>query len=384
MKNVPLITEHDTWVSLDPIIGCPASCAYCYLQPLDLVSRRPQVRMTPKELINKCIERFGVDGPRWGGPSKLPLPICIGNYTDMMMTPESIEYLIYYLALHADRFPEHPLCVVTKAKLKKNTLLKLDRVGHPVLVFLSQSFIKAKKELLKLEAGPTTRPSDTVNNARLLSGTNNLLPLHFWRPLSVHTVPNLDNAKGQLSILQKAGILASVAIGLKCGTKLVNNIKYLKNLYKGVDLPQSGQYLDRDLENRILKAGSELKYPVYRHTSCAIAFALRQHEALGTWRYPMRVTKCDPCSCPASQRALCDSIRFREIVPSEQILSRIASDLDLPRNLISWNSESGKIKIDAIVRQDILLKWMHLSGRIVCSTKIDQTLAWTGDFINEG
>ena len=304
MTAVPLIAEHDTWISLDPIIGCPASCSYCYLQPLGLTSRKPQARVTPKELLDKLVQRFGKDGPRWGGPAKLPLPMCIGNYTDQMMHSDNIEFLTRYLELHATQFPEHPLCVVTKARLKRSSLVELDRVRHPVLVFLSQSFIMDDTEFRKLEIGPTSRSVETAENARLLSETENLIPLHFWRPLSNRIVPDLETAKRQLRKLQKAGVRASVAIGLKCGSTLRENAKRLKNLYEGIEIPESGEYLDPIVENRALRAGAELGHPVYRHTSCAIAFVLKQQEALGTWRYPMRETKCEPCSCIDSQALL--------------------------------------------------------------------------------
>jgi DNA repair photolyase len=194
MPIVPLIAEHDTWISLDPIIGCPASCEYCYLHAFELTTHRPEIRIAPEALIARLRARFGERGPRWAGNTDLPMPMCIGNYTDQLMTRAGVEFLSAYLPLHAENFPNHPLCVVTKARLRPKDIEVLDRVGHRVLVFLSQSFIQSVAAVSGLERGPISKPSDTVENAGLLAQSRNLIPLHFWRPLSPTALPDLETA----------------------------------------------------------------------------------------------------------------------------------------------------------------------------------------------
>ena len=131
--GVPLIAEHDTWISLDPLVGCPADCTYCYLGPLKLRGKRPTVRVRPQELIIELKRYLDYRQGTWGLPGLRPVPICIGNYTDMFMTRDGVQYLQEYLPLHAEAFPDHPLCMITKARLNECDVAPLDQVGHPIL-----------------------------------------------------------------------------------------------------------------------------------------------------------------------------------------------------------------------------------------------------------
>ena len=109
----------------------------------------------------------------------VPLPFCIGNYTDQLMTLTGIKSLCEYLPLDRLNFTDHPLGVVTKAKLRRDDIKELDREGQRLLIFLSQSFASEAGFGRPIERGPTSRPADTVKNASLIADTNNWVPLHF-------------------------------------------------------------------------------------------------------------------------------------------------------------------------------------------------------------
>ncbi len=378
--ELPLIAEHDTWISVDPLLGCPASCAYCYLQPLGLTSRPPVVRATAEELIAGLLNRFGKQGPRWGGREALALPICMGNYTDQFMTSRGIEYLKTYLRLHARTFPDHPLCVVTKARLKGEDLAELDAVGHCVLVFLSQSFAR-DTGLDRLERGPISKPKVTLENIRLLARTSNLVPLHFWRPITSRALPDTDTACRQLEPIQRAGAVASIAIGLKCGPFLQPPNQQVRELLGGDVLPPGSQFLPPEVEHRALEAGRRLGHPVYRHTSCAVALATGCREALGTWRVPLRCHKCEPCPCPVSQRQRCDAARTSDEPPSSDLLAEIARQASIDRNGVEWSPDSHEIVVSTELDQETHTHLTHLTGFPVSAPNVRLSLAWSGDII---
>src|SRR5687768_6686868 len=91
---VPLVAEHDSWITVDPILGCPADCAYCYLGPLGLRAARPEMRATP-EMVVAAVEdhlygrRAGVIDPAYD-----KTPLCVGNYTDMVLTRPNRDALV--------------------------------------------------------------------------------------------------------------------------------------------------------------------------------------------------------------------------------------------------------------------------------------------------
>ena len=182
-NKIPIICEHDSWLSLDPLFGCPSRCDYCYLNNLQATNfTEPVERVSPKQLAEDLLAWIAQRGvPTWGGSVSppLPLPFCIGNYTDQLMTLTGIKSLCEYLPLHRLNFTDHPLCVVTKAKLRRDDIKELDREGQRLLIFLSQSFASEAGFGRPIERGPTSRPADTVKNASLIADTNNLVPLHF-------------------------------------------------------------------------------------------------------------------------------------------------------------------------------------------------------------
>ena len=184
--------------------------------PLGLTASRGAIRAEPAGLIQALKRWFDARGSMtWGGAQALPIPVCVGNYTDMLMTPERVQHLTTYLALHTRAFPTTPVCVVTKARLSREAVEALDSVNHRIVVFLSQSFMSDSG--WQLERGPVADSKATIANAHLLGRSRNLIGVHFWRPVADRTVPDLATAVAGLTMLLDAGTVASVVIGLKCG-----------------------------------------------------------------------------------------------------------------------------------------------------------------------
>jgi len=375
---VPVVSQHDTWVSIDPILGCPASCSYCYLHSQGLTGHRPRVRVDPTQVLKMLEHHFQSGAPRMWGGGAWSIPVCIGNYTDMFISKEGRNYLLDYLKLHAEHFPDHPLVVITKSRLESRSLEQMDDIGHPVLVFLSQSFAKASN-LSEIERGAIATPADTTQNAELINRTQNLHAIHFWRPITSRVIPTVDLACRFLEPLQRAGMLASVAIGLKGGTFLEARTEDNQALLGNEVLPSSGEYIPSQLEELVLETGHRLDHPVYRHTSCAVALVMERHEALGTWRRNMRKELCEPCFCPDHQRARCDQARTVDSPPSEEILSDIRKRLMLSEDQVFWDSTTQVIRVKSVLNQEIHTRLTHLTGFRVLPNAIRQTRAWIGN-----
>ena len=139
-------------------------------------------------------------------------PICFGNYTDAFMSADNIDYFREYAKLHAESFPSYPLCVVTKARLKADDLNFLDQLHHPIIIFLSQSFLKLPG-MQHAERGPTSWPADTLINIRLISEMHNIKAVHFLRPATRRGIPSLPAALEVLRQVRDAGCLATVSVG---------------------------------------------------------------------------------------------------------------------------------------------------------------------------
>jgi hypothetical protein len=234
--------------------------------------------------------------------------------------------------------PQHPLCVVTKARLRERDLRELDAVGQKVLLFLSQSF--APQGAGAIEQGPVAAPEDTVANMRLAAMCANVYPIHFWRPVSRRTVPDRATAQHQLSLVRDAGARASVLVGMKVGPGVLSeDLAYLNRVLEIDPAAVSGEYLDPEVVAFAMDAARALRYPPYRHTSCAVALMLRQVEALRTWALPQRASRCAPCSCPASQRARCDDDVTP--IPSAAVLEWVARRAAVAESSVRWLANEG-------------------------------------------
>ena len=373
--NIPLISHHDSWISIDPILGCPAACSYCYLQPLGLTGSKPEIRISPIDMCMKLRELFNMEETSgvWG-TYQWEIPICIGNYTDMCMSDLGRNYLVEYLKLHSPILKPHPLVIVTKGKLSKGFIQKLDSFGHPVLFFLSQSFASLK--IPDIEKGGISSPTHTLQNIELIGATKNIKALHFWRPLTTETIPDENFLTQYIRQMKAAGSLASVAIGLKGGTFLKTMELKNKSLVENENLPLGGEFFPPDLENYVLNFGFELDYPIYRQTSCAIAMAMNKIEALGTWRARTRIEKCEPCFCPGSQRIKCDYAFINDKIPSRDFLLTLSASLGGIK--VSWDPVREGIRIETILDQDVHTKLTHLTGHLIIPLEIKKKRAWIG------
>jgi len=382
--SVPLVSEHDTWISVDPIIGCLANCTYCYLGPLGLRGLRPSARKSPAQLEAEVGKYLGERGAGESHERLKGTPICFGNYTDAFMSAGNIDYFKQYAKLHAESFSSHPLCVVTKARLRVDDLSFLDQLQHPMIIFLSQSFLK-RPGMRNPERGPTSWPEDMLRNIRLIAETRNIKAIHFLRPATRRGIPSLSRAREVLGQVRDAGCLATVSVGLKVGPGIELNDDELLELL-GEDneaVPGSSEIFPEDVREHLLRAAEILRYPLYFHTSCAIALATGRAESLGTWRDPVRKTRCEPCQCPASQRSRCDAAREQPVVPSAAAVTWLGPRFELPEGSLRWSETESAFRLERPVRQYTFNLLVHALPYRVVGESVQADEAWLGPFAED-
>jgi DNA repair photolyase len=382
--HVPLISEHDTWISVDPIIGCPANCKYCYLGPLGLRARKPIVRVEPHALVRALEDYLHAvsRGDRYGRLSRTP--ICFGNYTDTFMSGVGLSYFREYAKLHAARLGSHPLCVVTKARLSASDLALLDELGQTIAVFLSQSFLNQPGQP-HVEVGPTSSPEDTIRNLSLFSGLQHVVPVHFLRPVTRRTVPDVAGAVRILSAVRSAGAIATVAVGLKLGPGVELSSQDIAAITGDSDpaVTSVPEFFPRGARLDLLRAARIVDYPLYFNTSCAVALVTKEAERLGTWRPPMRWSRCDPCNCPGPQRSRCDARRTVQVIPSDAEIGNLASQYGLPENSLAWIESESTIRLNCTVGQYTFNRLVHALPYRIVGRGVEPQEAWVGSFARE-
>jgi DNA repair photolyase len=329
------ISYHDTWISIDPIEGCPYQCVYCVLRHANKTSVRPEVLMAPDEcarqLLNFPLFTFG------------RTPLAIGNETDMMH-PFNQEYLIDLLRALQSASVSNPISLITKTPLTDKILERIRSIkGLRIVFFLSYSGL-----------GPTYEPN--FADQRLRENFHRVrahgFPLiHYWRPL----LPNNTSPSQIRNMLSFVSSIAdaSVIVGLKLHPEL-NDILTRDAPISIPDhlMDVHGEWLEPQIVEEIHLEANHLcpDYPLYRHASCALASILARPNHTATI---YREDICPPSHCLAAQRAIC---RGAQVMPSDTEVAEAFSKLG---RIPHFERLPDRVVVDEVVSQEEFSYLLH-------------------------
>lgn len=378
--HVPIIAEHDTWISVDPVVGCPANCAYCYLGPIGLKARRPEQRVSPGRAVEMLCEYLEKTRGNMGSAMD-STPVCLGNYTDMLLDADNRDYLRVFASELARARLARPLVVVTKGSLPRALAEDLDDLNIPIVIFCSQSFHRSTLAL-RTEKGPVLTPEQTFRLGTSCRDMENITLVHFWRPIVQKSVPSADWAIETVQKLKDSGYCCSVAIGLSAGAGIAQRELIRTGLLAGPS-ETCDEMWDDEVWKDINSAAATVGYPVYRSTSCAIALATGKAEALGVWDDRRGAAEqCLPCNCPTAQRAICQVQTLQPVALGEP-LAWIAGQLGQDRSRLEV-LPGRRVRADGEVRQSMISLVLHKYQIELLPESISAERAWLGRFGREG
>ncbi|MFE2192817.1 hypothetical protein ACFXAQ_18595 [Streptomyces olivaceus] len=379
-QHVPIIAEHDTWISVDPIIGCPANCAYCYLGPIGLKARKPEPRVSPGEAVDMLC-RYLAETRGDMDATRDFTPVCLGNYTDMLLAPENVTYLRSFARELAHARVNRPLVVVSKGHMPRSLVEDLGSLDIDMILFSSQSFHRTTLDV-RTEKGPVLAPEQTFRAARSCRDSENITMVHYWRPITRKCVPSADWALRTVQALKGAGYRCSVAIGLSLGAGIDQQELIGTGLLSGPS-DTCDELWDDAVWEDINSAAAAVDYPVYRSTSCAIALATGRGEALGVWDDRRGAAKqCLPCNCPPAQRSACRVLTL-DAPPSRRSLEWIADRLGQDVSDLSV-LPGRRVRVAGEVQQSMISLTLHKYQIELLPTSISAERAWLGRFGREG
>jgi DNA repair photolyase len=297
------IAYHDTWLSIDPIVGCQLNCQYCYMQIVKWTGVK-----TPQHLysIPQIVEML-LDHKYFVAHQSV---LCFGNQTDIFL-PSNIPFALEFLRALETRKLKNPVALITKKLIPENFVQEISRLEYvrPIF-FLSYSGLPPE-----VEKG--VNPAENQVNFQLLSKYR-LRVIHFWRPLL--KVNGTDKILREVLDFVAQYAMASVYTGLRLNPQL--NAIYQENSF--LKVPQNlagqyGEYIPPDVEKRlrILAKQKYPDYPLYKHSSCAVSLALSMPDYTGTVYID---SICKGSECPAWKRKVCERSRG---IPSEEVVRRL-------------------------------------------------------------
>jgi len=357
--NHNLIAYHDSWISLDAIIGCPYNCQYCLLRLFGLTQKVPQKLFSPEESVNKLISHL------YFIPDKTV--ICLGNRTDSFLK-DNIDFTLRVLLEFEKHSLRNPICIATKSQIPPKFIKNAKTLKYPkLIIFLSYSGLANYLE-------PGIDFSSLRRNFAVLA-EENISIVHFWRPLIPSNTSELQ-MHDMLAFVSKYA-KASVITGLKYGPesrKIFNNHPELRIPDDNI-LPLYGDWLPPTIEEKLWKIAKThfSGYPIFKHTSCAVSYILHKPDYNATI---YRDDICKVSTCPNSQRRICESAVFKPTIQQVSILLKHLG-LDLPFGI----SEHKIIIRGEISQEDYMFLLHNLNYPI--KAKVKFTNVWHGSIFKE-
>jgi DNA repair photolyase len=328
------LAYHDSWLSVDPIVGCRLDCQYCYMQSTRWTATKPEILYIVSEMVEMLIahRHFVRD----------ETILCFGNQTDPFL-PDNVDYTLKFFEALEQRGFNNPLVVVTKKRIPRHFL---DRACQ--LKYVRPIFILSYSGLPKsIERG--VNPKENQENFKTLSQLG-LCVTHFWRPLIAEN--------GSVEILEEVlelvaqYAMASVYTGLKLNPHFY--FTYAKNSH--LRLPeeldgQYGDYIPEGVEERLrtLASAKYPNYPMYMHTSCAVSYVLSIPDYTATLYHPV----CKASNCPMWKRRICEGARSS---PTRQQTQTLLSHLGLEN---SFTISDHVIEISGEINQEDYAFLLH-------------------------
>jgi DNA repair photolyase len=369
-----------SFVTLDPIQGCPYDCVYCLWRPYGLTNVRPsQPLCSAKELYSRLgaylsEHRFG--------ELKATIPIAIGNVTDMCATADNRRYLLEVLESHSRFFPKRPFVIQTKAVLTDAFMSDLDSFAVPIVLMISAVFFPSWR---RFESG-TPSPLKRLANFERASKTQHVMGVHFWRPVTAIDLDSVESIREQVRLLKQSGSQVSVLAGLMLTQQVAESLRSdstnpMHDYYKAYSSLAVKQMLIPDLYEQVLEIAQAEGYPVYyRQTSCAISYLLKQPDYFSSFRFLYR-DRCMKSYCPQPQRDICSSYLRAHAHPSTDVLIEIANWLGLMPDKVTYSEEVEAIFVDATLPQGNQNFLSHKTGYLVRGRLVLSNSQWEGTHV---
>jgi DNA repair photolyase len=299
-------------LSLNHIIGCPLDCGYCVRHFWgNFEVKVPHLLCSTDEAIAQLVDYHAFQ------PHITPIQL-FNKATDPFLPGVKPHLFQVLRALDGRGYTNHVL-IITRFKVTEQDMAMLEALQHlrVTLLFTYSGITDARIE-------PIAKSETTITSIRTAATHKQRTGVVlYWRPI----VPGWNDAPDTLAGVLDVGrdVDAIVFTGYYHKPE---NADYLREL--GVDVPYADDYARRkvmphDLDRRVITAWREsgISTPLFRKTSCGVAYAHDAPDYNGHWGVP---ELCD--ICPAVQRQRCaDDHR----IPTE-------TDLDTVLDLLGYES----------------------------------------------
>jgi DNA repair photolyase len=298
-------------LSLNHIIGCPLDCGYCVRHFWgNFEVKVPHLLCSTEEAIDRLFNHEAFQ------PHITPIQL-FNKATDPFL-PGVKPHLFQVLTALDERGYTNHVLVITRFHVSEDDMAALEQLKH-LRVTLLFTYSGITDDRIEPIAKSETTVKSIRTAARLKNRTGVVL---YWRPIVPGWNDQLDTMAGVLDVGRDVDAIVFTGYYHK-----PENADYLRGL--GVEVPYGDDYarrktMPRDLDAQVIAAwrASGIATPLFRKTSCGVAFAHGTADYNGHWGVN---ELCD--ICPAKQRKLCaDDYREPTAADVNAVLAQLGYD----------------------------------------------------------
>lgn len=311
-------------LSLNHVVGCPLDCGYCVRHLFDNYDmKRPHLVMDDEAAVQTLMGH-------WAFRSHTT-PIQIFNRATDPLLPRVKEHLHRTLELLDSYGLTNSVLVITRWHVDREDVERFERLSNLKLSVLVTWSGIVDKRIEPVDS--TIAETSLVTLAAWARRTKRIL---YWRPL----VAGLNDGDHLISRAQELGRLADATVftGLFHREEIRTYLRSVgvTDLY---DTAPRRKIMPRSIEKRILDKFTNM--PIFRKTSCAVAFA----HGIADYNGHLGIEHiCD--ICPLAQVQICTNAYVR---PSRERIEGLAAEAGLGSDTIEIRP--GNILVDDSTEQ---------------------------------
>lgn len=351
------VRQDNTWLVVDPTIGCANDCQYCFLQLYGKARSSGVLELSPVQALDALVSHWAF------GPHSVPM---VGTETDMFMNRRNADFMLEFLRLYIERGLSNPLAVCTKCRIPDDFIaMATDCSGTELLFYVSYSGLPSEIE-------PHVNEGHLVDNLVRLSRSGHR-PIHLLRPLLPQNT-SLDVLRRVFGNVQGRAA-CTVVRGLNLNAQLQKRAWFWPAVQAAeIDFSRIVSTWPAGWRETLSKALEGMpSHPVFLKNSCAIAYVLGRPEGAGTFG----LQQCRSSRCPAAQRAICGKADAERPWPTTQEAARALATIGLDNPVVS-DAATRRISIAGSASHEHVACLTQILGRRVEIERIETEHEWGG------
>lgn len=325
------VRQDNTWLVVDPIVGCAHDCQYCFLQIYGKTRQKGKVIMSPQEAVDRLVDYWAF---------RENSMIMIGSETDMFMSTRNISFLSQFVRIYSDSGIRNPLSLSTKRYIPDDFIKLVQGLeGITVIFYVSYSGLPGDIE-------PYIDEEEIRSNfVRLASADQKTI--HLWRPM----VPQNSTPDALERVMEGVykHATCSVMRGLNLNEELQKRIWFWPEARDAsIDFSQVvSLWPDHARANVAALMRDYPDHPLLFKNSCGLAYVLGIPEFVGIHG----TERCRRSWCPEDQRLICETYtQTRQWPTRERVVDELRKmGLD---NSVAVDREEGRILIKGTMNHE--------------------------------